>query len=124
MIPGSDHGFLVAEAYAAEAAAPQRKVAAGSSSFRSSDLRRLLFLPHSPAAEAAERAPRSRRWPRQGDEVVTSGGLTGTVTKVEDEFVVCRVAEKTELRFQKHAVVATLPKGTLKKSTAAPPDGA
>ena len=51
----------------------------------------------------------------KGDEVVTNGGLVGTVSKVEDEFVVCRVAEKIELRFQKHAVVATLPKGTLKK---------
>lgn len=51
----------------------------------------------------------------KGDEVVTGGGMVGAVTKVEDEFVVCRVSDKVELRFQKHAIVATLPKGTLKK---------
>ena len=50
----------------------------------------------------------------KGDEVVTSGGIVGTVTKVEDQFVVCKVSDNVELRFQKHAVAATLPKGTLK----------
>lgn len=50
----------------------------------------------------------------KGDEVVTSGGIVGTVTKVEDQFVVCRVANNVELRIQKHAIAATLPKGTLK----------
>ena len=51
----------------------------------------------------------------KGDEIVTSGGVVGTITKVEDEFIVCRVSDKVELRFQKPAVIATLPKGTLKK---------
>jgi len=51
----------------------------------------------------------------KGDEVVTSGGVVGQISKVEDDFIVCEVAPKTELRFQRAAVVATLPKGTLKK---------
>ena len=50
----------------------------------------------------------------KGDEVVTAGGMVGLVTKVDDQFVLCRVAENVELRFQKHAISATLPKGTLK----------
>ena len=50
----------------------------------------------------------------KGDEVVTAGGIVGQVMKVEDQFVVCRVADNVELRIQKHAVSATLPKGTLK----------
>ena len=50
----------------------------------------------------------------KGDEVVTSGGVVGQVTKVEQDFVVCRVGDKVELRFQRQAVIATLPKGTLK----------
>ena len=49
-----------------------------------------------------------------GDEVVTAGGLVGTVSKVEEQFVVCRVADNVELRIQKHAIAATLPTGTLK----------
>ncbi|MBS7326154.1 MAG: preprotein translocase subunit YajC [Thiopseudomonas sp.] len=51
---------------------------------------------------------------QKGDEVVTSGGIAGKVTKVADEFVMVEVSDKVELRFQKHAIVAALPKGTLK----------
>ncbi|MEE4360763.1 MAG: preprotein translocase subunit YajC [Pseudomonadales bacterium] len=51
----------------------------------------------------------------KGDEIVTSGGVVAAITRVEEDFVVARVAAGTELRFQKPAVVATLPKGTLKK---------
>ena len=50
----------------------------------------------------------------KGDEVVTAGGIVGQVNKVEDDFVKVKVASKIELRLQKSAVSATLPKGTLK----------
>jgi preprotein translocase subunit YajC len=49
-----------------------------------------------------------------GDEVVTGGGILGKVRKVTDEFIVLEVADGQELKFQKGAVVAALPKGTLK----------
>ena len=50
----------------------------------------------------------------KGDEIVTSGGIVGQITKVEDDFVKVQVANNMELRVQKNAVGATLPKGTLK----------
>ena len=50
----------------------------------------------------------------KGDEVITAGGLVGSVTKVEDDFVKVQLASKLEVRMQKSAVNATLPKGTLK----------
>jgi preprotein translocase subunit YajC len=50
----------------------------------------------------------------KGDEVVTSGGIVGQINKVEDDFVKIQVAANMELRVQKSAVGATLPKGTLK----------
>ncbi len=50
----------------------------------------------------------------KGDEVITSGGVAGQITKVDDDFVKVRVANNVELRVQKSAVSATLPKGTLK----------
>lgn len=50
----------------------------------------------------------------KGDEVVTSGGIVGQINKVEDDFVKVQVAPNMELRVQKSAVGATLPKGTLK----------
>ena len=50
----------------------------------------------------------------KGDEVITAGGLVGNITRVEDDFVKVRLASKIEVRVQKTAVSATLPKGTLK----------
>ena len=50
----------------------------------------------------------------KGDEVVTSGGILGKVNKVTDDFVVLEVSDSVELKFQKGAIAATLPKGTLK----------
>ena len=51
---------------------------------------------------------------QKGDEVVTSGGIAGKVVKVADDFVVLEVSDSVELKFQKMAIAATLPKGTLK----------
>lgn len=51
---------------------------------------------------------------QKGDEVVTSGGIAGKVSKVSDDFVVLEVSDTVELKIQKGAIAATLPKGTLK----------
>ena len=51
---------------------------------------------------------------QKGDEVVTSGGIAGKITKVADDFVVLEVSDTVEMKFQKGAIAATLPKGTLK----------
>ena len=50
----------------------------------------------------------------KGDEVVTSGGILGTVTKTSDDFITIAIAENLEIKLQKSAIAATLPKGTLK----------
>ena len=50
----------------------------------------------------------------KGDEVVTAGGITGSITKVEDDFVKLSIANNVEIRIQKSSVGASLPKGTLK----------
>jgi preprotein translocase subunit YajC len=52
---------------------------------------------------------------QKGDEVVTSGGIIGKVSKLTDGFVVLNVAQGVEMKFQKHAVTASLPKGTIKE---------
>ena len=51
---------------------------------------------------------------QKGDEVATSGGIAGKIVKVSDDFVVLEVSDTVEMKFQKGAVAATLPKGTLK----------
>ena len=52
---------------------------------------------------------------QKGDEVVTNGGILGKVSKLTDGFVVLTVAQGVEMKFQLHAVSATLPKGTIKE---------
>ena len=50
----------------------------------------------------------------KGDEIVTAGGIVGLITKVEDDFVKVELNQGVEIRIQKTAVGATLPKGTIK----------
>lgn len=50
----------------------------------------------------------------KGDEVVTTAGILGRINRIEGNFVVLEVADKVELKFQREAVHAVLPKGTLK----------
>ena len=50
----------------------------------------------------------------KGDEVVTTSGILGKITKLEDNFVVLQVANNVELKFQRSHVNAVMPKGTLK----------
>jgi preprotein translocase subunit YajC len=50
----------------------------------------------------------------KGDEVVTSGGIVGQITRIGDDFISLKVAENIEFRVQKSSIGATLPKGTLK----------
>lgn len=52
---------------------------------------------------------------QKGDEVVTSGGILGKVNKITDGFIVLNVAQGVEMKFQKHSVTASLPKGTIKE---------
>jgi preprotein translocase subunit YajC len=49
----------------------------------------------------------------EGDEVVSSGGLAGKITAVDDNFVSLEIADNVEVRLQKKAVSNVLPKGTL-----------
>ncbi|MCB1670092.1 MAG: preprotein translocase subunit YajC [Gammaproteobacteria bacterium] len=49
----------------------------------------------------------------KGDEVMTSGGLLGKVTVVNDDYIGISVAEGVELKLQKSSVAAALPKGTI-----------
>jgi len=50
----------------------------------------------------------------KGDEIVTAGGMVGVINKVEDSFVKVQIAPNVEIRLQKTAIGATLPKGTIK----------
>jgi len=52
----------------------------------------------------------------KGDEVITSGGIAGTVVSLSDAFITVEVASGVQLRVQKGAIASVLPKGTLKSA--------
>ena len=51
----------------------------------------------------------------KGDEVLTSGGVLGRVTRVSDDYLAIEVSDGVELKVQKVAIATALPKGTLAK---------
>ena len=52
----------------------------------------------------------------KGDEVLTNGGIAGTVAEIGDNFITVEVAENVRIRVQKGAIGNVLPKGTLKSA--------
>ena len=50
----------------------------------------------------------------KGDEVILTSGLLGKINKLDDAYIIIDVAQNTQLKFQKSAVHAVLPKGTIK----------
>jgi preprotein translocase subunit YajC len=49
---------------------------------------------------------------KKGDEVVTNGGILGTVTEVGDNFIVVQVDTDTNIKVQRQAISSIVPKGT------------
>ena len=49
-----------------------------------------------------------------GDEVSTSGGILGKITKLNDQFAILEVNANSQIKIQKQTVQAVLPKGTIK----------
>ena len=53
----------------------------------------------------------------KGDEVITSGGLLGKVTALDDNFVSLQISDGVDVQVQRQAVTSVLPKGTMKGVT-------
>jgi preprotein translocase subunit YajC len=53
---------------------------------------------------------------QKGDEVVTSGGVLGRISKVGEGYVSVEIAPNVEIQVQRAAVQTVLPKGTLKNT--------
>ena len=52
----------------------------------------------------------------KGDEVITTGGIAGRVEELGENFVSVEISEGVRVKLQRAAVVAVLPKGTLKNA--------
>lgn len=51
---------------------------------------------------------------KKGDEVITSGGILGKVTHIDEQYVKITIAENTDILAQRSSVTTILPKGTMK----------
>ena len=52
----------------------------------------------------------------KGDEVITNGGIAGTVSDIGENFITVEIADNVRIRVQKGAIANVLPKGTLKSA--------
>ncbi len=54
---------------------------------------------------------------QKGEEILTSGGILGKITHVNDSFVTLEIAKDVSLNIQKSAVQTIMPKGTIKEQS-------
>ncbi|CAN5124123.1 preprotein translocase subunit YajC [soil metagenome] len=52
----------------------------------------------------------------KGDEVITNGGIAGRVSDMGENFITLEVAEGVRVKLQRNAIVAVLPRDTLKSA--------
>lgn len=50
----------------------------------------------------------------KGDEVVTNGGTLGRISGVGEQYVTIEIADGVEIKVQRNAIQAVMPKGTIK----------
>ena len=74
----------------------------------------LYFLMIRPQMKRAKEQKQMIESLQKGDEVITSGGVLGRITKLGDAYVSVEIAPETEISVQRAAVQTILPKGTLK----------
>lgn len=51
---------------------------------------------------------------QKGEEVVTTGGILGKITKVGESFITLEIGSDNTINVQKNAIQAVMPKGTIK----------
>ena len=74
------------------------------------------FLLIRPQAKRAKEHKQMVEALSKGDEVVTTGGILGRITTIEDAFLTLEIADGTEVKLQRNAVTSIVPKGTIKSS--------
>jgi preprotein translocase subunit YajC len=106
--------FFIANAYAEGAAAPQGGGLMGLV-LPAAVLVFFYFLFIRPQQKKVKEQESMVKALKKGDEVVTLGGIVGTIKKVGENFITLTVAENVDVNIQSTAVGNLLPKGSLKK---------
>lgn len=108
--------FLIPAAHAQAAGAPPAGLGGMSLLFPIVLIAVMYFLMIRPQMKRAKEHRGMLEKLSKGDEVITSGGIAGTVTDIGDNFITVEVADNVRVRVQKAAVGNVLPKGTLKSA--------
>ena len=54
---------------------------------------------------------------QKGEEVITSGGILGKITDINDDFITLVIARDVSMTIQRNAVQNVMPKGTIKEQS-------
>ena len=108
--------FLIPAAHAQAAGAPPAGLGLGGFLLPIILIAVMYFLMIRPQMKRAKEHKGMLDKLSKGDEVITSGGIAGTVTDIGDNFITVEVADNVRVRVQKAAVGNVLPKGTLKSA--------
>ena len=74
----------------------------------------LYFLMIRPQMKRSKEHKQMTEALQKGDEVVTSGGVLGKITRMGESYVSLEIAPNTEVQVQRTAIQTLLPKGTIK----------
>lgn len=49
---------------------------------------------------------------KEGDEILTAGGILGVITGISEHYAIVKIADNTEIKIQKSSVAQVVPKDT------------
>jgi preprotein translocase subunit YajC len=110
--------FLISDAYAAAPVAASPAQAGGFNTIIMMGVFVLVlyFIMLRPQQKRAKQQRDMLTSLAKGDEIITGGGLLGKITHIGEQFITVSIAETTEIKIQKSAVAAVVPKGTMKSA--------
>jgi len=109
--------FFIAEALAAEPAAAAQQPG-GLASFLPLIILFAVFyfLLIRPQSKRAKEHKNMVAALAKGDEVVTNGGILGSISEIDENYVTLEIADGVEIKVQRPSISTVVPKGTIKNS--------
>ncbi len=53
---------------------------------------------------------------KEGDEILTAGGILGVITGISEHYAIVKVSDNTEIKIQKSSVAQVVPKDTFENA--------
>lgn len=75
----------------------------------------MYFLIIRPQSKKAKEHDAMVKGLSKGDEVVTSGGILGKITELDEQFVTLKISANVEVKVQRRTIGMVMPKGTFKE---------